>query len=134
MDAKGSAFYNRLAKMAARQTSSKGREITIKHYSPVSDKVSGKVTKGTATVSFITTAAILPASSGTVEAFDNRLENGSLANREVRYVLAAALGATFVPASLDEIEFDSEVWEVLGCTPLNPGGIDVTFGMGVVKL
>lgn len=86
-------------------------------------------------------AAVLPASKGTIEAFDNRLEGGTLIDEKLRYVLmspklirTSATGPdTIEPQSLDVLTFDGHDWTVLGCTPLNPAGVPVLFPMGVKR-
>ena len=86
-------------------------------------------------------AVVLPASQGTIEAFDNRMEGGSLLEERLRYVLMSArmtrvseVGATSIePKSTDIVEFDGHSWRVLGCTPLAPAGVPVIYPMGVQR-
>ncbi len=93
------------------------------------------------TATYTATAAVLPASRGTVEAFDNRLENGSLIDERLRYVLMSPVMAktsnlgpdVIEPQSLDVLTFDGHDWTVLGCTPLNPAGTPVLYPMGVKR-
>ncbi|WP_019170671.1 hypothetical protein [Pseudaminobacter salicylatoxidans] len=79
------------------------------------------------------TAAVLPASKDTIEAFDNRLEGGTLIDEQLRYVLMSAVGLPVEPKSLDVVNFDNNDWVVLGCTPLNPAGTPVLYPMGVKR-
>lgn len=93
------------------------------------------------TATYTASAVVLPASKGTIEAFDNRLENGTLIDERLRYVLMSPLmtrtsvagPATIEPQSLDVLTFDGHDWTVLGCTPLNPAGVPVLFPMGVKR-
>lgn len=78
-------------------------------------------------------AAVLPASQGTIEAFDNRLEGGTLIEENLRFLLMSAemkkvegVGPDAIePKSGDVVHFDGERWVVLGCTPMNPAGTAV---------
>ncbi|MBK3745886.1 hypothetical protein G3A39_42820 [Paraburkholderia aspalathi] len=92
-------------------------------------------------ITYQATAAILPASKGKIEAFDNRLEGGTLIDEKLRYVLmspkltrtSAAGPDTIEPQSLDVLTVDGHDWTVLGCTPLNPADVPVLFPMGVKR-
>jgi hypothetical protein len=92
-------------------------------------------------ITFSVQAAILPASKGTIEAFDNRLDGGTLIDEKLRYVLmspqmtrTSATGpAAIEPKSTDVLSFDGHDWTVLGCTPLNPAGTPVLYPMGVKR-
>lgn len=116
-----------------------GRDITISRRIPGSGPPQNP---GPATlITYRATAVILPASKGTVEAFDNRLESGTLIDEKLRYVLmspkltrvTAEGSETIIPQSLDLLTFDGHDWTVLGCTPLNPAGVPVLFPMGVKR-
>lgn len=72
---------------------------------------------------------VLPASKGSVEAFDNRRDELLMAKKILRFVKVAALGC-FEPLAMDELVFDSKKWEVLGCTPVNPSGEPLVYGIG----
>ncbi|PWJ80639.1 hypothetical protein C7441_112181 [Pseudaminobacter salicylatoxidans] len=93
------------------------------------------------TATYLAFAAVLPASKGTIEAFDNRLEGGTLIDERLRYVLmspvmtrTSTLGPDIIePQSLDVLTFDGREWTVLGCTPLNPAGPAVLYPMGVKR-
>lgn len=93
-------------------------------------------------ITYTCTAVILQASKGTIEAFDNRLERGSLIDEKLRYVVmspqmvrTSATGPDHIePKSTDILEFDGSTWTVLGCTPLNPAGTPVYYPMGVRRL
>lgn len=78
-------------------------------------------------------AAVLPYAKGTIEAFDNRLEGGTLIEERLRYVLMSPVGLPIEPKSGDRVNFDGHDWTVLGCTPLNPAGTPVLYPMGVKR-
>lgn len=92
-------------------------------------------------VTYSAFAAILPASKGTIEAFDNRLEGGTLIEEKLRFVLMATEitrtseegPATIEPQALDVLTFQGRDWTVLGQTPLNPAGVPVLYRMGVKR-
>lgn len=50
---------------------------------------------------------------------------------KIRYLLAAAYGASFEPEVNDEIEMDSLKWEVLFCVPLRPADTSILYKIGV---
>lgn len=133
-----SAFnYARSQATALRLLTKFGRSVTLKRSVPGNGPPHNP---GEPTwISYSATAAVLPASKGTIEAFDNRLEGGSLIEERLRYVLMAPQMArssgvgpdTIEPRSGDVLEFDGVAWTVLGCTPLNPAGTPVLYPMGV---
>lgn len=76
-------------------------------------------------------SVVLPASKGTIEAFDIRLTE-ELIRGDIRYVLAAGSGSTFTPAALDVFSYSSKYWVLLGCTPLDPDGSgSIIYKMGM---
>ena len=128
-----SDFYGNMAEVALQKIEQFGRDITIRRKTADTvDPVTGTVIPGAEMVGTIK-AVILSASKGTIEAFDNRLVNGSLIDEKLRYVLAAAKGAPFEPKSVDMLDFDGATWTVLGCTPLNPAGTPLLYPMGVMR-
>lgn len=79
---------------------------------------------GSATVTatgFNLTAVVLPASKGTVEAFDIRLTE-ELIQGNLRFVIAASKGALFTPNGADILSYQGKYWLLMGCTPLDPDG------------
>jgi hypothetical protein len=102
----------------------------LNRYTEIIDEVTGEVTSSlaaTATVNGI----VLPASQGTTQAFDNRLGQANLADKTLRFVKLSPIGG-FEPLPHDELVFDGRPWEVLGCTPVNPAGTPVIYGVGAV--
>lgn len=95
----------------------------------------GTVTPGTPTTVTGVPAIILQASQGSIEAFDNRREDGSLKGLEIRYVKLAASDLAFAPKSDDKVTFAGKDWKVLGCTPVDITGADpLVYGIGVMAL
>lgn len=133
--------YARAQQTAKKLLTKFGRQITLKRSSPGSTLPPySPYSPGPATqVSYTCTAACLPASKGTIEAFDNRLEGGTLIDENLRYVLMAPQivrtsetgDDNVTPHSGDVLEFDGDKWTVLGNTPLNPAGTIVLHQMGV---
>lgn len=72
---------------------------------------------------------LLPASKGTLEAFDVRLTE-SLTIDQVRFAILAAAGAPFQPRGTDVVSFEGKPWLVMGCTPLNPAGVPLVYKIG----
>ncbi len=90
---------------------------------------------GSSTITFTGVAVILPASQGTVEAFDVRFDGNSLLESRLRALLIAAHGMTHEPAPGDVVTFpDGKQGSLLGCTPLNPDGANPIIYQGTVRL
>lgn len=86
-------------------------------------------------VSFTGTAVILPASQGTVQAFDVKFEAGTLIESKLRSLLIAALGMAHEPRPGDAVTFpDGTTGRLLGCTPLNPDGANPIIYQGTAQL
>lgn len=126
-------FYGRMAATADRLLDLYGQQVTFVRTPKTIDPMDGKVTPGTALTSTVP-AVVLPASKGTIQAFDNRLEDSSLAGKKLRYLKVAAKDMTFEPKSLDMLILGGQTWQVLGCTPVNPAGTPLVYGVGVVQL
>jgi len=127
-------FYSEMAEVADELITEFGQVITINRYAPTVVGSTGVATKGAATATSTANAIVLPASKGTVEAFDNRRDTLLLSGRKLRYLKIASASMTFEPDPLDEAVFNSATWQVLGCTPVNPAGTPLVYGIGVVKL
>lgn len=65
---------------------------------------------------------VLPASQGTIEAFDNRILDDPMQRRSFRFCILAAAGLTFEPRAQDVLLTTEGPWRILGATPLNPAG------------
>lgn len=86
-------------------------------------------------IEFTGAAVILPASQGTVQAFDVRFEGGTLIESRLRALLIAAHGMEQEPAPGDKVTFpDGKVGTMLGCTPLNPDGANPVIYQGTAEL
>lgn len=128
------SFYDSMADTALAKIQQFGREVQISRPTQSSsDPVTGTVVNG-APVTGTLKVLVLPASKGTIEAFDNRLQGGTLIDEKLRFILAAAKGAPFEPASLDELTFDGQTWQVLGCTPLSPAGTPLLYRIGAMRV
>lgn len=126
--------YSAIANDALQLIEEFGTTFTINRYSSVSDPVTGetsRVLQNTQTLA----GAILPASQGTLEAFDVRFMSESvMASLDLRFVILSAVGATFIPSPMDEAYFSGFTWQVMGCTPLNVTGADpIIFSTGFRK-
>lgn len=85
----------------------------------------------TAVTTDITAVVSFPASSGTVQAFDNRIIE-DYKKGLIRFFYVAAKNLTFEPEPGDLLYFNSKVWEIAGTTPLNPNGAQpIFYTMGV---
>lgn len=125
-----SAFYDEMQAVALELLAEFGRDITIKRYTFAKDLTLGASVK-TLSAQQTLKGAVLPASGGTVEAFDIRFfDNATLANKNLRFVIFSAKDSTFVPGPMDEATFDGVDWKMLGCTPLNVEGTPILFNVG----
>src|SRR5512137_766435 len=109
-----------------------GTSISYKRYTKT---VSGSGGTVTSTLLDTTTAnaIVLPSTKGTIEAFDNRRDEGSLKGTELRYLKIAASSFAFTPKSDDVVTFGGKDWKVLGCTPIDPtGSCALVYGVGVM--
>lgn len=124
-------FYEKMATKAALLLAKYGQTATFRRYS-VSSTTGGATTPTlTATVSI--KVVVLPASQGTIQAFDNRREDEALATKQLRYLLVPGKGMTFEPRPDDQVTFAGKTWLLLGCTPTNPAGTPLLYGVGVVE-
>ena len=76
---------------------------------------------------------VLPASKGGVTMFDEHYRDNTLVQESLRYILAAAKNAPFVPQPGDKMTFEGAAWSVIGVTPVSPAGIPIIYRIGVKK-
>ena len=126
-------FYSDLASVANDLLTQYGQTVALTRTTKSTDPITGVQTDVLTTASTCS-GIVLPASKGTLEAFDNRLESGSLAGKDVRFLKLAAEDLAFEPRPNDVATFASSDWLVLGCTQVNPAGTALVYGIGVVKL
>lgn len=129
-----SAFYEEQRANAQALLAEFGRDITFIRYQATNNLVAG-TTARVETGRVILKAAVLPASGGTLEAFDVRFFEGVNATANVRFAIVAAQDVIGNPASIqpapnDVAEFDGVTWLVMGNTPLNVDGTAVLFSIG----
>ena len=87
-------------------------------YDPVSPATSARTVQQSA----IGQGVVLPASNGTIEAFDNRALTDPNRRRKFRFVLLAGKGLDFTPENGDVLKTKEGFYAVLGSTPLSPDG------------
>lgn len=76
---------------------------------------------------------VLPASKGAIEAFDNRIEKGTMIESNLLQLKIAAKDLLFQPRSGDRAEIDGEMWTALGCTAIKPAGIPLVYTVTVKR-
>ena len=126
-------LYASLAATASRLLGQYGVALTFSHTAKSVVGTTGGVTSGTVTTTTCY-GVTLPWSKGIGGEFANKMEDLALAGRKVRYLKVSALGMTFVPAAMDTVGLESGTWQVIGCTPINPAGTPLIYGVGVVEL
>ncbi|MEO0497939.1 MAG: hypothetical protein AAF141_11335 [Pseudomonadota bacterium] len=124
------SFYPNLQQTSSRLIKQFGQSLTVTRGSGPFDPATG-TTNAAAAVTFTINAVVLPASQGTIEAFDNRLTE-QYRDKSVRFLNVAADSQE--PESGDQVALDGANWRVLGVTPLNPAGTALLYRMGLVKL
>lgn len=124
-----SAFYEGLRAEVDQLLAELGRDIIFQRYTYVNDLVEG-TSVPTLMASQTLKAAVIPASGGTLEAFDVRFMDGAADDTNVRFAVVSAEGATFTPGPKDYALFDGLRWNVMGCTPLNVDGTAVIYSVG----
>lgn len=125
--------YRKTAQEIAREFRDAGLSVTLSRTPTTTNASTGVVTDGTP-VTWPSYAIMLPASQGTIQAFDNRTEgDGSLVGKRLRFLKVAAYGAVFEPRKGDVITMNGGAWEALGCTPVSPDSTPLLFGVGVFE-
>ena len=124
----GKFNYTAAETTASRLIDKFGETVNLLRYDATYDPVTGQTSSE---VSQITEATLvsLPASQGTVEAFDNRTKEAFIQGK-LRFFIVAAKNLSFLPLPGDYISFESALWEIIGSTPLNPAGTALIFRVG----
>ncbi|MEH6483029.1 MULTISPECIES: hypothetical protein [Pseudomonas] len=122
--------YVRMQATALRLIAKYGRIV------PFSRNVDGEYDPGTGGVGETTepedaTVVVLPASGGTVQAFDIKFDNGTLIETNIRALIIAAKDLAWMPVPGDKATFDGETWTFIGCTPVNPAGTPIVYKASV---
>lgn len=126
------AFYDEMADMALEMLTEFGRVIQLSRvvggdYDPDTGTSGGTTETQDATV------VILPASNGTVQAFDIRFDNGTLIEQNLRALTIAAKDLAWIPVAGDKASFDGSDWTFIGCTPVNPAGTPIVYKAAVKR-
>jgi hypothetical protein len=128
-----SAFYDRMSATALSLIAKFGRELTM------SRKISGSYNPETGLVdddiseAQTIRAVVLPASKGTVEAFDSKFEAGTLIESNIRALKIAADGLLWPPSPGNSITIDGEVWTMIGSTESSPGGTPMVYSASIKR-
>ena len=119
-----SRFRATVARLVAR--SGRQENVTVVRYVSTSG--------GEIEDSFEARATFLPASQGSVEAFDFGSYKGAYAHRRRCFMVMPTATATFTPRMGDEVQVGDQVWIAGGCTPTQlDGETPVMFGVGLVE-
>lgn len=128
------AFYQQMADTALRLITAKGRDdLVMKRKTAASYDPDQDVEVPGVDMSQPIKCVVLPASKGAIEAFDNRIEAGTLIEANLRQLKIAAAGLLFEPKAGDLVEFEGSRWTALGCTPINPAGIPLVYTVTVKR-
>lgn len=122
-------FYQKSAATALKLITKFGQTVTIKRVVSTPDPVTGSATS--MEVNGTLKAVVLPVASTAKSLFteaDNNLRE-ALIRGKIRFILAAASGATFQPVANDVVVVGSETYTLIGCAPLNPAGTPLVYKM-----
>lgn len=128
-----SQFYDRMAATALRLIEQFGQTITLRdivpgEYDPVTGQETGEVTRTQAVK-----AMVLPASKGTVEAFDTKFINDTLIESNLRALKIAAASCEWPPSPGCKVTFDGHDWTMIGVTETSPDGTDLVYSASVMR-
>ncbi len=128
------AEYTRAIDTALRFIKKKGRLVTI------TQETKGTYDPATGTTSLVSEADLdlygvtLPATQSKIEKFEvSYADATSLVNKEIRFLMLAAKGASFVPRSTDVVQMDGDKFSIIGVTRLSINGEDIIYKMGVFR-
>lgn len=125
-----SKFYEQMRAKADVLLAKYGRAVTFTRWTDTNNDVAGTVGRVASQVQTLK-AATLPASSGTLEAFDVRFMPDVQDGQDLRFMVCGAEGSTFRPEPKDTVNYgDGVEWQVLGNTPLSVDGTDVIYSIG----
>ncbi|MCW8158977.1 hypothetical protein D7243_22685 [Stutzerimonas stutzeri] len=128
-----SAFYDEMAGLAAEMIAEFGQVLTLRREVEASyDPATGQMQPG-ATEEQPITALVRPASKGTVEAFDNKLVNGTLIESNIRALKIVADGLLWPPGPGCVVEYEGHEWKMLGATPTNPAGTALIYSASIMR-
>jgi len=126
-----SQFYDRMASTALRLIEQFGQTITLRDETPGGYDPTTGVTTDPVLRDQTVQAVVLPASKGTVEAFDNRFIDGTLIESNLRALKIAAEGLAWAPKPGCVAVFGGEVWTLLGVTSSAPDGTALVYSATV---
>lgn len=124
---------------ALRLIRKKGTTIPLKRYTQAVDTVAGEETwkadftdqrgagENDEPSLHDLTCVVLPASKGTIEAFDIRVGPGTNIVTEFRFLLIAASGLEITPMPNDIVTIEGADWALKGATPLAPDGTPIIY-------
>lgn len=102
-----------------------GRSITIRRMTRASfNSTTGKYGTESST-DYTAYAAVLPATSGAINAHDIRFANDTLIESNMRSLLISSQDLAITPEPGDLVIIDSVTWKIIGNNPLAPGGTAV---------
>lgn len=127
------AFYDDMADLASEMLAEFGQQLTLKRtiageYNPDIGRDNPGIVE-----SQPITAIVRPASQGTVQAFDQKYQAGTLIESNIRALKIATKGLLWPPAPGHIVILDGEEWKVIGVTPVSPAGTDLLYSASVMR-
>jgi hypothetical protein len=81
-------------------------------------------------ITFVNSICVnLPATNGTIQAFDNKTVE-ELKKGKNRFFYMVAKGLEIEPDSDDYLIYEGKFWRIAGTTPLNPAGTPILYNVG----
>lgn len=128
-----SAFYDEMADAALDLIAEFGQELILKRVTgEVYDPVTGTTTPGITETQAVR-AVVLPASKGTVEAFDQKFVNGTLIETNLHALKIAAKGLAWPPAPGNTVTLEGFEWTLIGATASNPAGTPLVYSTSIMR-
>ncbi len=126
-----SEFYDRMSATALRLIAQFGQPVMLRDETPGGYDPATGMTTDPVVLEQTVQAVVLPASKGTVEAFDNRFIDGTLIESNLRALKIPAKGMEWAPKPGTLAVFQGETWTLLGVTGSAPAGTDLVYSATV---
>lgn len=127
--------YAKAADTALRLLVKFGNQLTYTRNVATLDPVTGITTHEATTANL--QSVVLVARSTAVNAIEGITDDfirDAIITGKFRYILAAAKGTTFAPKAEDFVKIGTEVFKLVGCSPLNPAGVGILYKIGAVLI
>jgi len=121
-------FYTNIAGTASKLITKYGKPVAIhREIGGTFDGGTGEETGSTTDIQNVI-MVVLPATSTKIASLDKQYNLGSLTYKKLNWGILSGSGLDFAPELGNNIVINSEKWEIVGITPLNPNdGAVITY-------